>query len=65
MVAQWVKDPVLFLLWPEFDPWSGNFHMPGVQPKQTKTAVRISLLFFSVKIMKEEFPSWLRRKESD
>ena len=25
LVAQWVKDLVLSLLWPRFDPWLGNF----------------------------------------
>ena len=33
LVAQWVKDPMLSLLWCEFDPWPGNFHMPLAQPK--------------------------------
>ena len=27
LVAQWVKDLVLSLLWPRFDPWRGNFCM--------------------------------------
>ena len=26
-MAQWVKDQMLTLLWQEFDPWSGDFHM--------------------------------------
>ena len=37
LVAQWVKDQVLSLLWLgslmwlEYDPWPENFHMPQVQ----------------------------------
>ena len=27
-MAQQVKDPALSLLWPRFDPWPRNFHMP-------------------------------------
>ena len=39
LVAQQVKDPMLLLqqfgslLWFEFSPWPGNFHMPPAQPK--------------------------------
>ena len=42
LMAQWVKDPVLSLLWlwlqqwRRFDPWRGNFNMPQVQPSKTK-----------------------------
>ena len=35
-MAQWVKDPVLSLLWRGFSPWPGNFHMPQAQPKKKK-----------------------------
>ena len=37
LVVQWVKGPVLSLqlLWPRFDSWCRNFHMPLVQPKKT------------------------------
>ena len=28
LVAQWVRDPVLSLLWCGFNPWLGNFCMP-------------------------------------
>ena len=40
LVAQWVKDLALSLLWlwsllwHEFDPWPRNFHIPWVQPKK-------------------------------
>ena len=27
LMAQWVKDPVLLLLWYGFDPWPRSFHM--------------------------------------
>ena len=26
LVAQWVKDQALSLLWHEFSPWPGNYH---------------------------------------
>ena len=32
--AQWVKDPVLSLLWCRFDPCPWNFCMPWAQPKK-------------------------------
>ena len=41
-MAQWVKDPVLsllwlrLLLWRRFDPWPRNFDMPQVWPKKKK-----------------------------
>ena len=34
LVAQWVKDLALSLLWCQFDPW--NFHRLQVQPKKKK-----------------------------
>ena len=42
LVAQWVKDPALSLLrlksllWCRFDPWSRNFHLPRMQPKNNR-----------------------------
>ena len=45
-VAQWIKDPVLSLLWlgsplwHGFSPWPLNFHMPWVQPKKKKREKR-------------------------
>ena len=36
-MAQKVKDPALSLLWHGFDPWSGNFLMPWVQPQKIHT----------------------------
>ena len=33
---QWVKEPVLSLLWQRFDSWPGNFHMPWAWPKKKK-----------------------------
>ena len=33
---QWVKDLALSLLWCEFDPWLGKFHMPWVRQKKKK-----------------------------
>ena len=27
LVAQWVKDPVLSLMWHRLDPWPGKFRM--------------------------------------
>ena len=36
LVAWWVKDPVLSLLWWGFDPWPGNFCMLQPWPKKKK-----------------------------
>ena len=36
LVAQQVKALALSLLWYEFDPWPGNFHMLQVWPKKLK-----------------------------
>ena len=36
LVAQWVKDLALSLLWLRFDPRSRTFHTPPVQPKKKK-----------------------------
>ena len=36
LVVQWVKDPVLSLLWCGFFPWPENFHMPQVQHQKKK-----------------------------
>ena len=33
LVAQWVKDPALSLLWLRFDPWPRNFRMLWMWPK--------------------------------
>ena len=33
LMAQWVEDPTLTLLWHGFDPWPQNFHMLQVWPK--------------------------------
>ena len=35
-LAQWVKDPVLSLLWLRLDLWPRNFHMPWTQTKISK-----------------------------
>ena len=35
-MAQWVKDPVLSLLWLRFAPWPGNFCMSQVWPPKKK-----------------------------
>ena len=40
LVAQWVKDLVLSLLWHGLDPCPGNFHMPQLQPKKRKKKER-------------------------
>ena len=39
LVAQWVKDLALALLWHRFDPWLRSFWMPQVQPKKKKKSV--------------------------
>ena len=46
-MAQWVRDLVLsllwlrLLLWCEFDPWPGNFHMLQIGPKIKKNKLTI------------------------
>lgn len=43
-----VKDPVLSLLWHEFDPWPGNFCMPrGIAKRKKKKEKR---LFFQIQL---------------
>ena len=50
LVAQRIKDLVLsllclwLLLWCGFDPWLGNFHMPGAQTKKTKQNIVVEIL---------------------
>ena len=36
LVAEWVKDLALLLLWQEFNLWPGNFPMPWARPKKKK-----------------------------
>ena len=54
-MAQWVKDPALplqqlgWLLWCEFDPWPGNFHMPRVWQKKKKKK-ELNLLIYLLKL---------------
>ena len=44
-MAEGIKDLVLSLqqprslLWCEFHPWPGNFHMPHAQPKKKKKQI--------------------------
>ena len=42
MVAQQGKDPALSLLWCQFDPWPGNFHMLWAPSKKKKKRERES-----------------------
>jgi len=42
LVAQWIKDSALSLLWLGSDPWPGNFGMLQVWPK-TKTKTILTL----------------------
>ena len=41
LVAQWVKDMLLSLLWHGFDPWPGNFYVLWMQSKMKKTGVSV------------------------
>ena len=49
LVTQWMKDPVLSmlwlqsLLWRRFDPWPRNFHMMQVRPKKINMHTNIFL----------------------
>ena len=48
-MAQWFNDLALSLqqlgslLWGEFDPWPGNFHMPRAQSKKKKNVHRCTI----------------------
>ena len=42
LVAQWIKDLVLSLLWPRFHPWHWNFHMPWSWPEKRRKPKRLS-----------------------
>ena len=46
-VVQWVKDLALPQLWLRFDPWSGNFLMPWVRPKQKEEEFFCKFFFFN------------------
>ena len=41
-----VKDPALSLLWLGFDPWPGNFRMPGAAEKKKKKSMNQWWLWF-------------------
>ena len=62
-MVQWVKDPVLSLLWLEslirhgFKPWIGNFHRAQAWPKKERTR--------TLKKKNREIPLWLRGHEPD
>lgn len=34
LMAQWVKEPAMSLLWHQVHPWPWNFHVVWVQPKK-------------------------------
>ena len=40
-MAQQLKDPALSLLWHEFNPWPGNFHVPWVVDKKKNIYIYI------------------------
>ena len=52
MVAQWVKDPALSLLWLKlplwhrFHPWPGNFHIPRAWLKNKEMKCKACVYFF-------------------
>ena len=41
LVAQWIKDLALSLLWLRFNPWPGNFFMLQARPKKNISGVPI------------------------
>lgn len=43
-MAQWLKDPVLSLLWPRFDPWLRSLCMLQAQPKN-KEGIQFNSFF--------------------
>ena len=36
LLAQWVENPLLSLLWHRFNPWPRNFCMPWARPKKKR-----------------------------
>ena len=50
LVAQWVKDPALSVLWHGFDPWAKNFRMSKAWLEKKKNAKVPSLVSPSVRI---------------
>ena len=67
LVAQWVKNPVLSLLWLRFNPWTQNFHVPQVwqkkkNPKNKKpsTGERVKVFFYRVILwlLNTDFSEW-------
>ena len=47
-MAQEVKNLVVSLLWPEFNPWPQNFHMPWAWPKKTIIIYEITLMLIII-----------------
>ena len=60
-MAQWVKDPALplqqlgWMLWCEFDPWPGNFHMPRACQKKKALKPLLFVLHIFIEITCVEF----------
>ena len=55
LVAQWVKDSALSLLWCRFNPWPGNFHMLQVGPKKNSLLLTIFIPLLSQSTFKIEY----------
>ena len=41
-MVQWIKDPVLSLLWRRLDPWTGNFCLLWAWPKKEKENLQVN-----------------------
>ena len=77
MVAQWVKEPALSLLWLRFHPWPGNFGTPRAQPKKKSGGKSVvggwdwglqvtwMMLVPFLKLVKLRMTSWLRDSTDD
>ena len=50
MVAQWLKDPALSLLWHRFNPGTGNCHMPRMQPKKNSYGHELIYMYVCIHI---------------
>ena len=64
-MAQWLKDPVLSLLWPRFDPWLRSLCMLQAQQKN-KEGIQFICFFFKTKQNKTLCPAhWSKTTRSD
>ena len=51
-MAQWVKDPMLSLLWHGCDPWPWNFHMLQAKRKEKRRNENREYKYFIINTIK-------------